>query len=155
MALLKKFGALGGMVLGVIGLILVLATDGVVNGNSGLEGTKVIFGYKVGGYTASKPTVVLIIAFIGLVFALLMLLVAVLGQLAKVSALEKLAPRLALSGGALLLLAAVLFALTVPSYLGAQNAGNVDGFGIGAGYVIAVICFACGGCLAVLPKFVK
>ena len=155
MGLIKKFGALLAFVLSVVALILVLATKGVVNGDNGVEGTKLIFGYTTYGIEVYKPTAVLIIGFIALVLAMIVLLAVVLGQLVKVSVLEKFAPMLSLCAAALLVLAGVLFAFTVPAWLGAQNAGNVDGMGIGAGYVIAVILLACGGCLTVLPRFVK
>ena len=154
MALLKKFGALIGFVLGLVGFILVSVTDAIkvdlgMLGEGSVAAKHILFGAD-----NSKVVAVELIGWVLGLIALLLLLVLVIGQLAKVEAINKLGGILGLGVGCALILAGVLAFFVVPAYMGTYGLSG-NGYGIGAGWVIGGVLMVCGGALAVLPKFVK
>ena len=158
-----QFAGLVGALLGIVAFVLLLATEGVVwsSGNTRVvvEGTTVLFGkseklsaFGVNlGEAVTKGAWVALLAWIFIIVAVLVLLCLGVCELLKVKAVEKFATLLTFVAGGLLVAAGVLLFFTVPSFIHANGGDNLDGYGLGAGWVVSAILAIVGGGLAVLP----
>lgn len=165
---MKKFLQFSGLIalgLALVAFILLMACPSVVyldNVNNWYSGLAAIFaGGKVqgtlGGATITtdfdgKLAATALIAWILIVVAMLILIAGVVLPLLKIKALEKFAGLLNLVAVCSLVIAGVLVFFTVPVFASANDWGNaVDGWGLGAGWIIAGILAILGGVVAILP----
>lgn len=145
-----KFSGVIALALGVVALILMLVSPGIVADNLvnalyDFSGTTCIFGK--GDYFA--PTWAGLLAFILVVVALVILLAAFILPLLKVKALDKFAGVLNLVAVVSLIVAGVFMFCIVPAYEAAN--GSVYQPGVGAGWVIGAILAIVGGFVAIAP----
>lgn len=146
-----KFSGVIALALGVVALILMLVSPGIVADNLvnalyDFSGTTCIFGK--GDYFA--PTWAGLLAFILVVVALVILLAAFILPLLKVKALDKFAGVLNLVAVVSLIVAGVFMFCIVPAYE-AANGGLPGNPGVGAGWVIGAILAIVGGFVAIAP----
>ncbi len=149
-----KFAAPVAFLLGLVAFILLLATP-AIHGKAwifegDIDGTTVIFGND-----NAKLAPISLIAWILVLVSLLALLVAILGPVLKVKALEKYAGLLSFCGGLLLVVAGVLTFFAVPSFASANGDGKTDGLSLNAGWIIAGILSLLGGVAAVPAVMAK
>lgn len=152
------FTGLIAVVLAIIAMVLMLATNGVIvtNGNVQVNyaGTTVIFGKTestVLGDVVTKPSVLALIGWILLLVGILAGCVSVLGGLLKIKPLQKLSGLLILVAAGCFLVAGIFMFLVVPTFFGANDADVPNNAAIGAGWVIGAILAIVGAGLAVLP----
>lgn len=141
---LKKYTNAIAFLFSLVAFILLMATHGIVNGDIKANGIDLIFG---DGMVWSG-----LLAWICLLLAVLVFGVATAADFVEIKALEKAKPLLPLCGACLLVLAALFAFIIVPT---ADITSIGSGWGIGAGWVIAGLLALCGGCFALLPRFVK
>ena len=155
-----KFSGLISLLVGVVGFILMLATQSVVitSGNSTyfFTGPEVMFGctkQAALGLVAItyKGAPLGLIAFILVIVALLILLAAFVLPLAKVTVLERFAGVLNLAALVTLVLAGVFMFSVVPNFFGVNELNIPEGAGLGAGWVIGGILFIAAGAIAICP----
>ena len=152
------FVGLIAFVLGLVALILMLATNGIVITSGDFQvnvaGTTVLFGKTestILGDVVTKPSVLALIGFILLAVGLLASCVGVLGGLLKVKALTKFGGLMMLIAAGCFLVAGIFMFLAVPTFYGANDAKVPDGAGLGAGWVIGAILALGGAALSALP----
>lgn len=163
---LLPFAGFCAAVLGIVALILVLATNSVgtsvtVAGSTSVDwlgGVKGIFGQpKTDSQVEIKATAGAIIAFVLLILGFVLALLASLLPMLKKA--EKFAGFLGLGGSVLLIVAGILFFCEVPMFCGAQGV-DVSGSSIvgsykyilGGGWIVAGILGIVGGAVALLPS---
>lgn len=159
-----KFSGAIAFLLGVAAFILVMVTNSVVSYGNNLSGfysgTAAIFG--TGSYKLATGIGNLVLDFngklawnalLGWIFSIAGLLLALFGlilPLLKNKKLDKFAGLLNLVGVALFAVAGVLFFFTVPAFGGANDI-NLDGWGLGPGWIIAAILDLVAAFFAALP----
>ena len=163
---LLPFAGFCAAVLGIVALILVLATNSVgltataagttsTSWGSGIQG---IFGQpKTDSQNEIKATVGAVIAFIFLIVGLVLALLASLLPMLKKA--ENIAGFLGLGASAALIIAGILIFCEVPMYCSAQGvdaSGSTLGISykyiLGGGWVVAGILGIVGGGVAFLPS---
>ena len=152
------FAGLIAAVLAIVGLILMLATNGVIVTSGNLQvnyaGTTVLFGKtesSILGDVVTKPSVLALIGFILLVVGILAACCSVLGGLLKIKALQKFGGLLMLVAAGCFLVAGIFMFLAVPTFYSANDANVPDGAGLGAGWVIGAILNLVAAGFAALP----
>ena len=159
---LAKLAPLCGAVLAVVAFILVMATPALTmdafGGKIEIAGTSAIFGETTTllGKTIQvyNPSWAALIGWILLIVAFVVLVLSTCGELLGVKALKGLNKLFNIIGACSLIVAAILLALVVPTFMGANDMSG-EGMGIGAGWVIAVILSGLGGLGALLPVLSK
>lgn len=148
-----KFSGVIALALGVVALILMLVSPGIVEDNYNIEGTTCIFGKTTStllGDVKQYATWAGLLAFILVLVALVILLAAFILPLLKVKALDKFAGVLNLVAVVSLIVAGVFMFCIVPAYE-AANGGLLGNPGVGAGWVIGAILAIVGGFVAIAP----
>jgi hypothetical protein len=154
---LLPFAGFCAAVLGIVALILVLATNSIVldssNGQyvSGVAGmfgeTDTILGQSVKVYNSTPGA---IIGFVCLILALLLAIVASLLPLLKKAV--NIAGWLGLAAVVFFVIGGILVCLEVPMFLGAQDNAKNNGYGLGGGWVVAAILEFVAAGVAFLPS---
>ena len=151
---LLKYSGILALVLAVVGFVLMLATPSMVHGDLSVAGTTAIFGNTtqiIGALSAkTNPSALALIGWILALVGLLAIIVAVIAPLANLKALMKFTGILNMCAAVCFILAGVFMFIVVPTFGGANNL-DMDGWGIGAGWVIGAIFYIAGGCVAILP----
>lgn len=163
-----KFSGAIAFVLGVVAFILMMATHALVaSGNvlgvstSGwFSGVAVIFGNgaysgSVGGFSGNgnfEGTLAwnALLAFIFAIVAIVIVCAGVVLPLLKIKALDKFSGILNLVAIGLFVVAGVFLFFTVPAFGGANDM-DLDGWSLGAGWVISAILYLVAGGFAALP----
>jgi hypothetical protein len=152
-----KFAAPCACILALVGFILTLATPAITYPlNSGLfkdpnvAGTTAIFG-KSGDYTSTKPSALALIAFILAIVAMLALICATVLPFLKNNKFAKFGGLLALIAGICLVVGCIFVFIVIPTFASANGLSNMDGWGLGAGLVVAAILYIVAGAVAVCP----
>ncbi len=156
-----KFSGIAAFVLALVAFILMLACPSLAasNGSASVEvsGTMGIFGGEIAnlgflGKVAYKGTWSAIIAFILIIVAMIILLAGFLLPLFKIHTLDKFAGILNLVAVIALIVAGIFLFIELPCFAGVNWDGNIaDGWGLGAGWIIAGILSLLGGVVAILP----
>ena len=168
-----KFSGLVALILGAVALVLMMATHALVASSSGTvstdawySGIAVIFGNGPAKATAGIGGVISIggegkfegtlawNALLGWIFTIVAIVIVLLGvvlPLLKVKALEKFSGILNLVAIALFAVGGVLLFFTVPAFGAANEWNSTDGWGLGAGWVIAAILNLVAAACAALP----
>jgi hypothetical protein len=156
---LLPFAGFCATVLGIIALILVMATNSVgypltSSSTSWYSGIQGIFGGKVDLIVTTgtiKGTAGAIIAFILLIVGIILACAASLLPLLK--KMVNLAGWFGLIGCVCLIVAGILFFFEVPMFVHAQDSSaSTDGYILGGGWVTAGILAIVGGGVALLPS---
>lgn len=158
-----KYSGIGALLLGAAGFILMMVTNAIVNAGDYAShlfpGTTVIFGGKAtlsgGGAAISvltyNPSPLALIGWILALVALVVVLLGVILPLLNINILEKFAGALNLAAVVLFVLAGVFMFIVIPTFSAANNNLNLDGYGIGSGWIIGAILFIAAGVVAILP----
>lgn len=153
-----QFSGIISVVVGVIGLVLLLATNAIIVGSGSLQvvtkGTTAIFGAKtetIIGTATTNPSVLALIGFILTIVGLVVVCCGVVLPLLKVKGIEKFAGLINLVAIVCFVVAGVFAFLVVPSFYGANNSDVPNNAVIGAGWVIGGILLLVAGGFAILP----
>jgi hypothetical protein len=150
---LLPFAGFCATVLGIIALILLLATPSItyslpVLGTQSISGVNGLFG---GGDAEYKAAAGAIIAFVLLIVGIVLACAASLLPMLK--KLVNLAGWFGLIGCVCLIVAGILFFCEVPMFIHAQSQNaSTDGYSLGGGWVVAGILAIVGGAVALLPS---
>ena len=162
-----KFSGICAALIGLVAFILMLATPGILklgdNAAHVYPGTTVIFGGKAvlssGGASLSAFTyngsALEIIAFILALLALVVVIVGIILPALKINALQKFAGILNIFAVVCFVLAGVFMFIAIPTFSAANDNMNLDGYGLGAGWVIGGILYIAAGVVAILPAAVN
>ena len=152
---MKKFFQYSGVIalaLGLVAIILIMATPVMVtttNGLKNVDGIQAIFG---GDFKLSWAA---LLAWIFILIAVLILLAGIILPLLKVKALEKFAGILNLVTVGLLVVAGIFLFMAKGTFVSAQDSITKaileNGYAAGAGFIIAGILAIAGGVIAILP----
>ena len=153
-----QFSGLIAAVIAVVAFVLLLATPGIVYANGGIsysiDGNAVLFGSTTniigslnattkGAVIALIGWILIIIAFLGLVFGFILPMVK--------KDLSKAAGMLNLCAAICLIVAGIMLFFTLPSYASANGWSKTDYYGLGAGWVVAGILAIVAGACALCP----
>ena len=174
---MKKFLQFAGLIsccLALVAFILLMVTHSVVYlddaAKNWYSGISAVFGggqaqISVSGFGLTVSTGAVDVdaklawcALLAWIFGLVAMLVLLFGALIpvlKIKALEKFAGLLNLIAVGLLVVAGIFVFFTVPAFAGANEWKNSDGWGLGAGYVIAAILFLAAGAVAALSPVME
>ena len=166
---LLKFVPLCALLLAIVAFILLLATNGLTYANE-IGGQKVTGFYSASAVmfgqgksqTASggialtgdfdgKGAWNAVLAFVFLLIALVLLLISAITVFVKIKALEKFGGIIALAAGALLLVAGIFVFFTKGAFAAANDYGDMENWGLGAGWVVAAILAILGGIVSACP----
>ena len=166
---LLKFAPLCALLLAVVAFILLLATNGLTYANE-VGGTKLTGFYSAsavmfgqGKYQAAagggsltvdwegKGAWNAVLAFIFVIVALVALLVSAITVFVKIKALEKFGGLIALVAGGLLLVAGIFVFFTKGAFSAANELGDMDKWGVGAGWIVAAILAIVAGVVSAFP----
>ncbi len=152
-----QFSGLIAAVIAVVAFVLLLATPGIyangvisvnIDGNAVLFGSTKTFGSwsvntNKGAVIALIAWILIIIAFLGLVFGFILPMVK--------KDLSKAAGMLNLCAAICLIVAGIMLFFTLPSFASANGWENTDNCGLGAGWVVAAILAIVAGACALCP----
>ena len=165
-----KFAPLCALLLALVAMILLLATNGLTYagevGGQKLTGfysaSAVMFGqgkYQaaaagVGSLTVNfdgKGAWNAVLAFIFVIVGLVALLVSSLMVFVKIKVLEKFSGLIALVAAGLLLVAGIFVFFTKGAFSAANDYGEMQNWGLGAGWVVAAILSILAGVVSAFP----